>query len=95
MYPQPDGQTKKVNDLLELCMRQYINTMHTNWVKLFDLSCDTSERVHKPKFIQDHDRITTIDAKCSCDSVCRIWSNDVKVCKRVAREGKFGMVMFS
>ena len=35
-HPQTDGQTERINGLLEEYLRHYVTTTHKNWVELFD-----------------------------------------------------------
>jgi len=37
-HPQTDGQTKQVNDLLEIYLRHYVSTNQRDWAKFLDLS---------------------------------------------------------
>ena len=38
MHPQTDGQTERVNALLELYLRHYVNANQKNWAKLMDVA---------------------------------------------------------
>ncbi|KAL3522464.1 hypothetical protein ACH5RR_015298 [Cinchona calisaya] len=37
-HPQIDGQTKRVNALLELYLRHYVSSTQQNWAKLLDVA---------------------------------------------------------
>ena len=38
MHPQTDGQTERVNALLELYLRYYVNANQKNWAKMMDVA---------------------------------------------------------
>ena len=38
LHPQTDGQTERVNALLELYLRHYVSTTQVNWAKLIDVA---------------------------------------------------------
>lgn len=38
LHPQTDGQTERVNALLELYLRHYVSTTQSNWAKLLDIA---------------------------------------------------------
>ncbi|PON44351.1 Ribonuclease H-like domain containing protein, partial [Parasponia andersonii] len=53
--PQSDGQTKRVNDLLKLYLRQFVSTNQKDWAKLlnvakFSFSLQRSESTNKSPF---------------------------------------------
>ena len=37
-HPQTDGQTERVNALLELYLRHFVNANQTDWAKLLDVA---------------------------------------------------------
>ena len=37
-YPQIDGQTERVNSLLELYLRHFVSANQTDWAKLLDVA---------------------------------------------------------
>ena len=37
-HPQTDGQTERVNDLLEVYLRHYVSANQQDWAKLLDIA---------------------------------------------------------
>ncbi|KAL3726764.1 hypothetical protein ACJRO7_031632, partial [Eucalyptus globulus] len=38
LHPQTDGQTERVNALLEIYLRHYVSTTQVDWAKLIDVA---------------------------------------------------------
>lgn len=101
LYLQTDGQTKRVNVLLELNLRHYVSTTQIIWQELLDITRFSYNNSETRPETKSHSRLlrdnhtTIIDAKCSYTEVCKVESIVVQILKRVARVVIFGMVMLT